>query len=154
MNRRWKLDDKKEIKIIIRDAESDDAQAIAGLLGDLGYPATSEFVLAKVRTLGQRAYDRILVAEKNGKVVGVLSLHIMLLLHHKDNLCRISALVVSLDYRRQYIGRRLMEMAEAYAKAHKCFRIEITSNEKRADAHAFYVSCGYAEQAKRFCKDI
>jgi N-acetylglutamate synthase-like GNAT family acetyltransferase len=144
----------RELKIIIRDAEKGDAQAVAALLGDLGYPATSEFVLAKIRMLGQRARDRILIAEKDGQVAGVLSLHVMPLFHHKDNLCRITALVVSLDHRREYIGQRLMEMAEAYAKAHKCFRIEITSNEKRADAHAFYVSCGYQEQSKRFCKDL
>ncbi|MBN2619723.1 GNAT family N-acetyltransferase [candidate division WOR-3 bacterium] len=147
-------DKMKELKIIVRDAEKNDAPAIGALLGDLGYPAMSEFVLEKIRKLGQRTYDRILVAEKNGQVAGVLSLHIMPLLHHRDNLCRISALVVAPDHRREYIGQRLMEMAEAYAKARKCFRIEVTSNEKRADAHVFYASCGYQERSKRFCKDI
>jgi len=147
-------DDKKEYTIIIRDAAVEDAPSVAELLGDLGYPATIELVQEKIRKLGQRKHDRILVAEKSGIVVGVLSLHIMPLLHHKGNLCRISAFIVSSEYRRQYIGQRLLEMAEVYAKANKCFRIEITSNEKRIDAHTFYTACGYAERSKRFCKDI
>lgn len=142
------------LKIIIRDAGKEDAQAIANLLGDLGYPATSEFALSKIRAMAQRKHDRILVAEKKGAIAGVLSLHIMPLLHHKDNVCRISALVVAPDHRRQYIGQRLVEMAEAYARANQCFRVEITSNEKRADAHAFYASCGYTERPTRFCKDL
>lgn len=143
-----------DIKIIIRDAQQEDAKAIARLLGELGYPNTSEFVTTKIQQLSGRRRDRILVAEKEGGVVGVLSLHILPLLHKAADLCRVSALVVDQGYRRQYIGRRLMEMAEAYAQAQRCLRIEITSNEKRADAHAFYESCGYVESSKRFCKDL
>lgn len=148
------MNDQMELKIVIRDADAKDAQAVAALLGVLGYPATCDFAREKIRTLGQRKHDRILVAEKAGTVAGVLSLHIMPLLHHKKYLCRISALVVAPDYRRQYIGQRLLEMAEVYAQANNCFRVEITSNEKRANAHAFYASCGYEEKSKRFCKDL
>ena len=144
----------REITIIVRDAKKEDAQSIAALLDELGYPATCEFALGKIKRLGQRKHDRILVAEKSGQVAGVVSLHIMPLLHRRYNLCRVTAMVVRSDHRRQYIGQRLMEMAEAYARANGCSRIEITSSEKRIDAHTFYGSCGYAERSKRFCKDI
>jgi N-acetylglutamate synthase-like GNAT family acetyltransferase len=148
------MSDTGELKIVIRDADKGDAQAIVTLLDELGYPATNEFALEKIKQLGRRKHDRILVAEKEGQIAGVLSLHIMPLLHRRFNLCRVTAMVIGLDYRRQYIGQRLMEMAEAYARANKCFRIEITSGEKRIDAHAFYQACGYTERSRRFCKEI
>jgi N-acetylglutamate synthase-like GNAT family acetyltransferase len=148
------MNQNQDIKIVIRDADKKDAAAIAKLLEELGYPSTTEFAREKIRKLGQRKHDRILVAEKDGQVAGVLSLHIMSLLHQKFNMCRVSALVVRSDHRRQYVGQRLMEMAEAYARANSCSRMEITSSEKRVDAHTFYRICGYTERSKRFCKDI
>lgn len=146
--------DHNDIKIIIRDARKEDAKEIATLLGELQYPATIEFAVTKIRQLSGRRRDRILIAEKESRIVGVLSLHIMPLLHKQGDLCRVSALIVAEGYRRQYIGRRLMEMAEAYAKANDCFRIEVTSGDHRNDAHQFYDHLGYREVSRRFVKDI
>jgi N-acetylglutamate synthase-like GNAT family acetyltransferase len=70
-----------EHTIIIRDAEPDDCQAIAVLLGELGYPQNSSYTLKKIRGLSKRVRDRILVAQEQDTAVGCLSLHIMPLLH-------------------------------------------------------------------------
>ena len=146
--------DDDEIKIVIRDAQRDDATAIAQLLGELGYPNTSKFVLTKIQKMSGRRRDRILVAEKRACVVGVLSLHIMPLLHKRGDLCRVSSLVVTEKNRGQYIGGRLMEMAETYARANNCVYIEVTSGDQRLRAHEFYYKLGYTRSAKRFVKSL
>jgi N-acetylglutamate synthase-like GNAT family acetyltransferase len=146
--------DPEELTIVIRDAETDDSQAIAGLLKELGYPQDHDHTLKKIRKLSKRTKDRILVAQKYDHVVGCLSLHIMPLLHRAGNLCRVTALIVSEAYRGKYIGRRLMEIAEKYAKANGCSCIEITSGDQRVDAHRFYRQLGYVATSKRFIKSL
>ena len=146
--------DPEELTIVIRDAETADSQAITGLLEELGYPQNRGFTLKKIKGLSKRKKDRILVAQKHGHVVGCLSLHIMPLLHRAGNLCRVTGLVVSELYRGKYIGRRLMEMAEAYAQANDCSCMEITSGDQRFDAHSFYQQLGYVETSKRFIKSL
>jgi N-acetylglutamate synthase-like GNAT family acetyltransferase len=144
----------KELEIVIRDAEPEDCQAIADLLGELGYAQSFSYTRKKIRALSKRLKDRILVAQKQDTVVGCLSLHIMPLLHRPGNLCRVTALIVTKSDRRMYIGRRLMEIAETYAQANDCSVIEITSGEHRTDAHCFYTQLGYEETSKRFIKSL
>lgn len=143
---------REENTITIRDADPGDGQAIAGLLKELGYPQESDFVLKKIKVLSKKKKDRILVAQKQDQVIGCLSLHIVPLFHQTGNLCRITALVVAESYRGRFIGRRLMEIAEAYAQANNCSIIEITSGDQRIDAHGFYKQLGYAVTTQRFVK--
>jgi N-acetylglutamate synthase-like GNAT family acetyltransferase len=141
-----------ELTIIIRDAEPDDCQALARLLKELGYPQTHDRTRKRIKELSRRTKDRILVAQRKDDIVGCLSLHIMPLFHTEGNMCRVTALVVSAAERGKYIGRRLMEMAEAYARANECTIVEVTSGEQRDNAHSFYDKLGYKEKPKRFIK--
>lgn len=138
----------------MRDAEDGDCEAIANLLAALGYPQTPDFAATKIRRLGKRLHDRILVALHGSEIVGLLSLHIMPLLHLSGNLCRVTALVVSEEHRRKCIGQRLLDVAEAYAKTNDCVEVEITSGDQRCDAHTFYQQVGYQEVSRRFTKMI
>jgi N-acetylglutamate synthase-like GNAT family acetyltransferase len=144
----------EEYTIIVRDAEADDAHAIAGLLSDLGYPQDRPALDAQIKKLSKRMNDRVLVAVRESQVVAVLSLHIMPMFHLDGKVCRVTSLVVSDKFRKKYIGRRLMDMAEAYARASGCVQVEVTSNERRADAHAFYDRLGYTAESHRFVKKI
>jgi N-acetylglutamate synthase-like GNAT family acetyltransferase len=141
-------------EITVRDAENHDGEALAKLLAELGYPQGSDVIARKVRKLGKRLNDRILVAICGSEVIGLLSLHVLPLLHLPGSLCRVTALIVSHKHRRQYVGQRLLEVAEAYAKAHECIKVEITSGDQRCDAHAFYQRIGYQEVSRRFIKMI
>jgi N-acetylglutamate synthase-like GNAT family acetyltransferase len=144
----------EEYTIIIRDAETDDVPAITGLLTELGYQQEKSSLEARIMKMSKRMNDRVLVAERESRVVGVLSLHIMTMFHLGGRVCRVTSLVVSKDFRKRYIGRRLMDMAEAYARASGCVQIEVTSNARRADAHLFYDRVGYSEGSRIFKKDL
>jgi N-acetylglutamate synthase-like GNAT family acetyltransferase len=139
------------VKSIIREARESDARAIAGLLDELGYPSTPGFVVRKLELLGGDD-DPVFVAEREGEVVGFVSLHIMPVFHEEPLYCRVTAVAVTDGYRRKGVGRRLMEHAEAVARRAGCGRIELTSNDRRTWAHAFYESLGYENTSKKFVK--
>jgi GNAT superfamily N-acetyltransferase len=139
-------------RLAIRDATLFDGGVLAGLLGELGYPKAKAFVDEKLKQFTRNKNDRVFVAVYGGKVVGFASCHIMQLMHEECNLCRVTALVVAQAYRRRSIGRRLMAMVENYAQKSGCGRIEITSGQRRHDAHVFYDHMGYTEASRRFLK--
>lgn len=54
-------------------------------------------------------------------------------------------LVVANACRRRGVGAALLAEMERIAKERNCYSIFFVSSAKRADAHAFYASMGYAE---------
>jgi GNAT superfamily N-acetyltransferase len=52
------------------------------------------------------------------------------------------------------LGRALVAAAESELAARGCGLLEITSNSKRTDAHAFYESLGYERTSVRLAKTI
>lgn len=139
-------------RLVIRHAALSDSAALAGLLGELGYPSTNAFVRNKLRRLYGKKGERVFVAARQGRVVGFTSCHIMPLMHQVYNLCRVTALIVAEDHRGGSIGGGLMHAVEQYAKRHKCNKVEVTSGEYRDEAHNFYQRLGYREVSRRFLK--
>jgi GNAT superfamily N-acetyltransferase len=132
-------------------APQDSAQ-IAVLLGELGYPASEEFVLHRLAAISPRPDGKILVADIGAEVVGLVCLQIIPLFHLAEPLGRITALVISSNLKRHGVGRRLITEAERLAWESGCDRIEITSGDHRADAHSFYEAVGYEPVSRRFIK--
>jgi GNAT superfamily N-acetyltransferase len=97
----------------MRTALADDAPQLAALMGELGYPATREFIQEKLAQLSSTPGTRIFVADCDGKVIGLLSLSILPLLHVDGGLGR-TALVVASQFKGRGIGKRLVAEAEAF----------------------------------------
>src|SRR5439155_23578378 len=98
----------------IRDARTVDAEAIAGLLLQLGYPSEVDAVegrLDRLRVVG----DRVLVAEVNDQVVGLAHLQVSPAIERDRPAAKLGALVVDEAHRGHAIGRALVEAAEAEA---------------------------------------
>jgi GNAT superfamily N-acetyltransferase len=141
------------MKYRIRPAVTDDSAQLVILLGELGYPSTADFILEKLTQLSSTPGTKILVADREGTAIGLLCFSIIPLLHVSGGLGRISALVVGSQFAGRGIGKRLVAEAEEFAWENGCARIEITSGEHRADAHAFYEAIGYRQDSRRFIKD-
>jgi hypothetical protein len=62
--------------IKLRTARPADAPALAGLLGELGYPQAAAGLAPRIAALADTATDTVLVAEVGGQVVGLASLHV------------------------------------------------------------------------------
>jgi ribosomal protein S18 acetylase RimI-like enzyme len=140
--------------VLTRRARSDDAGALASLLGELGYPTNEQQASKRLQLLAEQAGTRVLVAEESSAVVGVAAVRSENLLEHDEPSARLIALVVAENCRRRGVGRALAEAAEGEARALGCCRIVLSSAERRGDAHAFYLAAGYEETGRRFVKEL
>jgi GNAT superfamily N-acetyltransferase len=140
--------------VTIRRAKKSDAASIVSLLAQLGYPDfNSEIAQEKIMTHKQPGYY-MLVGEMGGKVIGFIGLHWFELGHRKGKMGRITTFCVDEKYRSKGFGASLLQAAETVLLTQKCSRIEVTSNERRTRAHAFYLKSGYVEEPRRFVKDM
>jgi GNAT superfamily N-acetyltransferase len=140
------------MKYQIRPAVADDADKIVGLVRELGYAVTADFIVEKLDQLSSMPGTKILVADRESEIIGLLCFSILPLLHVSGGLGRISALVVGSQFKGNGIGTRLVAEAEKFAWESGCGRIEVTSAEHRTDAHAFYEGAGYRQDSRRFMK--
>lgn len=93
----------------------------------------------------------LLVAEEQGEVVGTMVLLIVPNLSHGAlPWAVIENMVVDKRYRRQGIGKLLMDYAITKAKSTGCYKVQLLSNKKRREAHQFYRSLGFEASAHGF----
>ena len=139
----------------VRDAEAGDADALARLCGQLGYPSSTEAVLQRLERL-VRSGARALVATsgREGDVMGLATVHLRSMINHEAPLAQLTLLVVDEERRSQGVGRALVDQAEAWARAQGCRRIIVTTALHRTGAHAFYERIGYAHTGRRYGKDF
>ncbi|KPL19643.1 MAG: hypothetical protein AMJ92_02175 [candidate division Zixibacteria bacterium SM23_81] len=136
----------------IKEALAKDAGPIADLLKELGYARTLAFARRKITVLSRSDSDTVLVAEVQGRVVGLAHLHLAELFHEKGLLGRVMAIVVNKEARQAGVGTKLMSSVEKLARDAGCVKMEVTSGIQRDWAHAFYRKLGYIEEPKRFVK--
>ncbi len=138
----------------IREAVVKDAEQIATLLGELVYQNTKEFSKEQIKELSDSEIDSMFVAEIKDKIIAFVHLHIAKILHEPGKLGRVMAIVVSKDYSRAGVGRKLMYFLESIAFEAGCTKMELTSGSHRKGAHKFYKNLGYTEKPKRFLKNL
>ncbi len=126
----------------IRPAVPADADAIAALFTDEGYPAGPSDI---VERLGRFAspHSQVLVAERDGAMLGFIAFHALPRFEHDDRIVRILALVVDAGARERGVGRALMAEAEGIATELGAAFIEVTAGHHRPDARRLYESSGY-----------
>ena len=137
----------------IRSATLSDADQIGALLDELGYKTTNETLQSQMPTYLQDPKSAIFVAEMSSQqLTGLISGHLLPLLHQPGNLGRITAMVVSENSRGAGVGRKLVEKLESWFRKNNCSRFEVTSGDHRIGAHRFYEGFGYQLDERRFLK--
>jgi GNAT superfamily N-acetyltransferase len=136
----------------IRPATPVDAEAIARLLDQLGYPTPPADVPARLARATGDGRGVVLVAERAGAVVGLATLHVLSVLNRRDDVAWLTALVVDAGARRSGVGRALVAAVEEHARRAGCERLSVTTHERRADAHSFYADLGLEFTGRRFGK--
>jgi len=141
------------VDLTIRDAQAADAEVIAELLDELGYPAEPAAVKERLERL-LIVGDRVVVAELAGSVVGLAHLHVSPTIEHERPAAKLGALVVSKAHRGQGIGRALVETAEAEARRRGSGVFFLTTSKRRDDAHGFYESLGLGQTGRRYGRTL
>lgn len=138
--------------VVIRSPSTSDLEALASLLGELGYPASPTAVASRLDRLARHADIDVFVADRGGVVAGLATAHIVEAIHVDEPVAMLTALVVAEAHRGRGIGRMLVEAAEAWSVRAGALRITVASGLARAAAHAFYEAMGYENTARRYSK--
>lgn len=139
-------------RLDVREAAPRDAEAIAALLGELGFPNEAKDVRKRVAAL-VKAGEPPLVADEAG-AVGCLTWHVTPVLHRPTAVGRVTMLVVTKTARGRGVGTALLEAAEERLRAAGCALVEVTSNIELGGAHEFYKGRGYRRTSYRFVKAL
>ena len=132
--------------MIVRDARPADMAMVRRLIGQLAdAPDEAEF-RARFERVSAEAGHRIIVAEMEGKVAGVLHVFERPALE-KPCEAVVQALVVDGERRGAGIGEALMREAEAWAAARKLASTALYTRIDRDRARLFYERIGYRLKA-------
>ena len=139
----------------IRLARDTDVPELARLFSELGYEIAAD-VLAKrwaaFVASGEQGFVAADDASTHGRLLGLVTLHDTPVLHRAGPVGRVTALVVDATFRGCGIGRALMAAAERWAAERGCVLLEVTSNQRRVDAHKFYEGLGFERTSFRFAR--
>jgi GNAT superfamily N-acetyltransferase len=142
--------------VTVRVAAEDDLARIVELFeyGSLVEGKEDAMDMAPYRTaLGEIAGDPgdVLVAEVAGEVIGVCQLVVFRHLQWRGGLCaEIESVHVHPAHRGRGIGGVLMREAVARARHLGCYRVQLTSNNARREAHRFYEALGFEASHRGF----
>ena len=129
----------------LRPACPGDAQALSALLQQLTPDEARPDPKLLALHLNEPAASRvILVAERGGKLLGTCTLN--LIEHLAHNFARsgvVEDVVVDADARGLGIGQALIGKAGERARALGCYKLALSSNQSREDAHRFYATLGF-----------
>lgn len=138
--------------VSIRSAVEEDAPALVALLVAGAVPGTAEdkedpahlgpyrAALAEIEATG----NAVLVAEEDGVVVGMCQLLVLRHFQGQGGRCaELESVHVRADRRGRGVGSALVRAAIEEARARGCYRVQLTSNAVRDDAHRFYRRLGF-----------
>jgi len=146
---------KEQNGISIRRARLEDFELIYDLICQL------ENCTFHKKTLSEVYSDNInnrnihyYVALEDEKVIGFVSWHVSLLLHHSEKVVEIQELIVDKNLRSTGIGRILINKVEELVKKDEISLLEVSCNRKRVKALSFYEKLGFTKSHYKFTKKI
>lgn len=121
---------------------------------DLRSPVAEVYRVA-FREIGASSKHRLLVVDVGGRIVGTAVLIIIPNLSHRARpWAVVENVVVDEAERGKHYGELLMRRALAIAKEAGCYKLTLTSNKARADAHRFYQRLGLRATHEGFRFDL
>lgn len=146
--------------IVFRRAEEDDLPAIIAMLADDALGRTREVVSDPVDRRYVEAFEAIsddknqylaVAATEGREVVGCLQISFLPGLS-RLGLWRgqIESVRIASSHRGQGLGREMILWAIEQCRAHGCGAVQLTSDNRRVDAHRFYESLGFEKSHTGF----
>ncbi|QCD56939.1 GNAT family N-acetyltransferase [Streptomyces hawaiiensis] len=134
----------------IRAAAADDVPAIVAMLADDPLGAQRESpddlapYLAALERLSADPNQRLVVAVREGRVVGTLQLTVIPGLSRRGaTRSIIEGVRIHADERGSGLGTQLIEWAIDTSRDQGCQLVQLTSDRTRTDAHRFYERLGF-----------
>lgn len=131
---------------MIRYADKNDLEDIYKLICDLEEEKLDFDIFSKLyREELKDEENAFLVYEKENQVIGLCHITIEYHLHHCAKICDIRELIIDASYRSCGIGALLLEKVVEISKENHCLHIELSTNQRRKEAHRFYENNGFIQ---------
>lgn len=136
--------------LVIREAVAADAGRLAQLLAEGALTAREDVAdvgayRSALEEISATPGSAVLVAELDGRVVGCCQLFVVRHLQERGGRCaEVESVHVDAEVRDHGIGTALLAEAVRRARAAGCYRVQLTSNLARQDAHRWYRRLGFA----------
>jgi GNAT superfamily N-acetyltransferase len=143
----------------IREATGDDLAEVLALYADQDMDGAGVLSLAEARDLFERIRrnrdHRLFVARVDGATVGTFALLVMPNLGHGGTAAGVlEDLVVAAPWRGRGIGEALVGAAIDLCRQKGCYKLTLSSDLRRAGAHAFYDRLGFERHGFSFRIEI
>lgn len=130
--------------INITQAQITDSSSITRLTQELGYSVRNDQTKEWLNYLLPSDNHRVFVASNEShKICGWLAVEKRISLETGFK-AEITGLVVSEDFRRFGVGKKLVQAAIDWAKSLKLQRLVVRTNIQREESHVFYQNMGFA----------
>lgn len=130
--------------IDIRILDEGDAEAVARLSTELGYPTDAGAVALRIRRILQHPDHTAFVAVEDDQPIGWLHLFVNYPIESAP-CAEIAGLVVAETRRGNGIGGQLMDTAKQWARDRALESLRVRCQVRRHDAHRFYRTSGFTE---------
>ena len=136
--------------LVMRRARESDVPAIVAMLADDALGATRESpddltpYLSAFAEIDSHPHQLLLVAERDGRLVGTAQLTFMPGLSHRGmRRAEIEAVRIHAGERGSGLGTLMIEWCISEARQRGCGTVQLASNASRADARRFYERLGF-----------
>ncbi len=148
----------------VREATEADLPQLVALLAqlapddpereDVRSPLPYEYHMVMRQIIGTPG-QHIFVLEARGKIVGTAALSVVPNVSHRGTpYAIIENVVVDAKARSKGYGELLMRHAIEEARRASCYKVSLTSNKRRTEAHRFYERLGFARSHEAFRLDL
>jgi ribosomal protein S18 acetylase RimI-like enzyme len=138
--------------LTFRDAAPADIPAIVAMLADDALGARREGApddpgyAAAFAAIAADPNERLIVAERDGAVIGTLQLGFIPGLSRRGAWRgQIEGVRVAVGARGQGVGEAMIRWAVAESRRRGCAMVQLTTDRSRADAHRFYARLGFEQ---------
>ena len=130
------------MEVFFRKATLQDAERLAHLASQLGYPTEKAQMHGRLHEVLNRDDNFVLVATAQKTIIGWVHAFVSLRIE-SDSFTEIGGMVVDEHHRQNGIGRLMLAEVCKWALSKNCFSVRVRSNSKRSAAHNFYVKNGF-----------
>jgi GNAT superfamily N-acetyltransferase len=128
--------------VAVRLATVDDASAFGRFEATLGYPITEAQARVRIKHISENTCGVIYVFFEENLLKGWAHIHAVPLLA-SEGYAEIGGLDVADTFRRQGVGKALIEACIAWTREQQFSRLRLYSGMHRTEAHAFYKALGF-----------
>ena len=130
------------MEMMIRNAKIEDSESITELSNQLGYATVNTDMQSRLEKILEHGENCVYVASENGQVVGWIHGFYSMRVE-SDFFVEIGGLVVSENFRKKGIGKKLVDELIEWARLKNCEKIRVRCNVIRTESHRFYEKIGF-----------